>query len=83
MTTRSVVVKIGTSSVTDDTGGVAYGVLVNIALDVVDLRAQGWNGRRRDLGRHHRRLGRGGQGPAPSDRQRRRCRRSRRWGNRC
>ncbi len=43
MTTRSVVVKIGTSSVTDDTGGVAYGVLVNIALDVVDLRLQGWN----------------------------------------
>ncbi len=43
MTTRSVVVKIGTSSVTDDTGGVAYGVLVNIALDVVDLREQGWN----------------------------------------
>jgi glutamate 5-kinase len=43
MMTRSVVVKVGTSSVTDDSGGVAYGVLVNIALDVVDLREQGWN----------------------------------------
>ena len=43
MPTRSVVVKIGTSSVTDDTGGVAYGVLVNIALDVVELREQGWH----------------------------------------
>jgi glutamate 5-kinase len=43
MTSRSVVVKIGTSSVTDDTGGVAYGVLVNIALDVVDLRERGWH----------------------------------------
>jgi glutamate 5-kinase len=43
MTTRSVVVKIGTSSVTDAVGGVAYGVLVNIALDVVDLREKGWH----------------------------------------
>ena len=43
MTTRSVVVKIGTTSVTDALGGVAYGVLVNIALDVVDLREKGWH----------------------------------------
>ena len=43
MTTRSLVVKVGTTSVTDDAGGVAYGVLVNIALDVVDLREQGWH----------------------------------------
>ncbi len=43
MTSRNVVVKIGTSSVTDDHGDVAYGVLVNIALDVVDLREKGWN----------------------------------------
>ena len=43
MTTRSVVVKIGTTSVTDRTGGVAYEVLVNIAADVVALRDEGWN----------------------------------------
>jgi glutamate 5-kinase len=42
MTTRSVVVKVGTSSVTDSTGGVDYEVLVNIADDVVHLRAEGW-----------------------------------------
>ena len=42
MVTRSVVVKIGTSSVTDDAGDVAYGVLVNLAVDVADLREQGW-----------------------------------------
>ncbi len=42
MTSRNVVVKIGTSSVTDDHGDVAYGVLVNTALDVVNLRAKGW-----------------------------------------
>ena len=39
---RSVVVKIGTTSVTDDHGGVDYSVLVNIAQDVVRLRSQGW-----------------------------------------
>ena len=43
MTTRSVVVKVGTTSVTDATGGVDYEVLVNIAEDVVYLRAEGWN----------------------------------------
>ena len=43
MATRNVVVKIGTSSITDDAGDVAYGVLVNVALDVVDLREKGWN----------------------------------------
>lgn len=42
MTTRSVVVKIGTSSVTDATGGVAYDVLVNVAEDVVSLQREGW-----------------------------------------
>ena len=42
MTTRSVVVKVGTSSVTDATGGVDYEVLVNIADDVVHLRDEGW-----------------------------------------
>lgn len=40
--TRSVVVKVGTSSVTDDRGGVDYGVLVDIANDVVRLREEGW-----------------------------------------
>ena len=43
MTTRSVVVKVGTTSVTDESGGVDYAVLVNIADDVVALRAEGWN----------------------------------------
>ena len=42
MATRSVVVKVGTTSVTDERGGVDYAVLVNIADDVVALRAQGW-----------------------------------------
>lgn len=42
MTTRKVVVKIGTTSVTDATGGVDYAVLVSIANDVVGLRALGW-----------------------------------------
>jgi glutamate 5-kinase len=42
MTTRSVVVKIGTSSVTDESGGVDYDVLVNVAEDVVHLRDEGW-----------------------------------------
>jgi glutamate 5-kinase len=37
------VVKIGTTSVTDASGGVDYGVLVNIAQDVVALRQEGWN----------------------------------------
>jgi len=40
--TKSVVVKLGTSSVTDATGGVDYDVLVTIAEDVVQLRQQGW-----------------------------------------
>jgi len=39
---KSVVVKLGTSSVTDASGGVDYDVLVNIATDVVQLRQQGW-----------------------------------------
>jgi glutamate 5-kinase len=43
MTARSVVVKVGTTSVTDTSGGVDYEVLVNIAADVVHLRAEGWN----------------------------------------
>jgi len=42
-TTKSVVVKIGTSSVTDASGGVAYDVLVNIADDVLRMRDKGWN----------------------------------------
>ncbi|MGA2294584.1 MAG: glutamate 5-kinase [Acidimicrobiales bacterium] len=40
--TRSVVVKVGTSSVTDASGGVDYSVLVDIAQDVVRLREEGW-----------------------------------------
>jgi glutamate 5-kinase len=40
---RSVVVKIGTTSVTDANGGVEYGVLVSIAHDVVALRHEGWS----------------------------------------
>jgi glutamate 5-kinase len=43
MTSRSVVVKIGTSSVTDDTGNVAHEVLNHLALDVVGLRSEGWS----------------------------------------
>ncbi len=43
MTSRSVVVKIGTTSVTDTDGNVAYDVLVNVAADVVSLRDEGWS----------------------------------------
>ena len=42
MTTRSAVVKVGTTSVTDAHGEVDYGVLVTIAEDVAALRAEGW-----------------------------------------
>jgi glutamate 5-kinase len=42
MATRSLVVKIGTTSVTDDVGGVDYGALANVARDVVELRARDW-----------------------------------------
>ena len=42
MTRRSAVIKIGTSSVTDEAGGVDYDVLVNVAADVVALRDDGW-----------------------------------------
>lgn len=41
MTTRRVVVKVGTSSVTDETGNVAYDVLVNLAGDVMSAREMG------------------------------------------
>lgn len=43
MTIRSVVVKIGTTSVTDAYGGVAHDVLESLASDVVVLREQGWS----------------------------------------
>jgi glutamate 5-kinase len=43
MTSRSVVVKIGTTSVTDDGGNVAHDVLTALAADVVELRAEGWS----------------------------------------
>jgi glutamate 5-kinase len=43
MTSRSVVVKVGTSSVTDDTGGVDASVLSGVASDVVALREDGWS----------------------------------------
>lgn len=43
MASRSVVVKIGTSSVTNATGGVDHEVLENVASDVVDLRDEGWS----------------------------------------
>jgi glutamate 5-kinase len=43
MTTRSAVVKIGTSSVTDASGGVAHDVLVAVAADVAALRRDGWS----------------------------------------
>jgi glutamate 5-kinase len=43
MTTRSAVVKIGTTSVTDDGGNVAHEVLAALAADVVDLRREGWS----------------------------------------
>ncbi|MDH2903941.1 MAG: glutamate 5-kinase [Actinomycetota bacterium] len=42
-TDRSVVVKIGTTSVTDARGGVAHDVLSSLAHDVVTLREQGWS----------------------------------------
>jgi glutamate 5-kinase len=43
MTTSSVVVKIGTSSVTDEHGGVDQRVLDAVASDVVALRREGWS----------------------------------------
>ena len=43
MTTRSVVVKIGTSSVTTVDGKVDYESLVKVAADVVALREDGWS----------------------------------------
>ncbi|MDE3092916.1 MAG: glutamate 5-kinase [Acidobacteriota bacterium] len=43
MTTSSVVVKIGTSSVTDEGGGIAHEVLDAVAADVVALRREGWS----------------------------------------
>jgi glutamate 5-kinase len=43
MVRRSVVVKIGTSSITDAAGGVDHEVLRNVASDVVDLRDDGWS----------------------------------------
>jgi len=43
MTSRSVVVKIGTSSVTTAEGNVDYDVLVNVAADVVTMREEGWS----------------------------------------
>ena len=43
MASRSVVVKIGTSSLTDASGGVDHDVLRNVASDVVDLRDEGWS----------------------------------------
>ena len=42
-TTSSVVVKIGTSSVTDERGGIAHEVLDAVAADVVALRHEGWS----------------------------------------
>ena len=70
MTSRSVVVKIGTSSVTDAQGGVDHDVLGQRSrADVVTLRDGGLVGRRRDLGRDHRGLGRGGPGTAASTRR--------------
>ena len=43
MTTSSVVVKIGTTSVTDAVGGVAHEVLAAVAADVAALRREGWS----------------------------------------
>ena len=43
MTPRSLVVKIGTSSVTNSAGGVDVGVLANVARDVLHLRERGWS----------------------------------------
>jgi glutamate 5-kinase len=42
MASRSVVVKIGTTSVTDDAGHIAHEVLTKLAEDVVALRHEGW-----------------------------------------
>ena len=42
MTPRSLVVKIGTSSVTNSAGGVDVAVLANVARDVLHLRERGW-----------------------------------------
>lgn len=42
-TNRSVVVKIGTTSVTDALGGIADDVLGSVAADVVHLRQEGWS----------------------------------------
>ncbi|MGH9020434.1 MAG: glutamate 5-kinase, partial [Acidimicrobiales bacterium] len=43
MATRSAVVKVGTTSVTDAAGGVDQAVLVALARDVAALRAEGWS----------------------------------------
>src|SRR5580658_48854 len=43
MPTRSVVVKIGTTSVTDEVGNIAHDVLAKLAEDVVALREEGWS----------------------------------------
>jgi len=43
MTSPSVVVKVGSSSVTDADGQVAHDVLANLAADVVALRDEGWS----------------------------------------
>jgi glutamate 5-kinase len=43
MTSRSVVVKVGTSSVTDERGGVDAAVLADVAHDVTTLRDEGWS----------------------------------------
>lgn len=43
MTSSSVVVKIGTSSVIDAEGAIDLDVLANVADDVVTLRAEGWH----------------------------------------
>lgn len=43
MTTSSVIVKIGTSSVTTPEGGIDHAVLASVANDVVHLRREGWS----------------------------------------
>jgi glutamate 5-kinase len=43
MAARSVVVKIGTTSVTDEAGNIAHDVLAKLADDVVALRTEGWS----------------------------------------
>ena len=43
MSERRVVVKIGTTSVTDAVGGVAHDVLASVASDVAALRDEGWS----------------------------------------